>query len=197
VRARPLRARCVREGEGRRKIFAARAVRRTPEATFLGDERRPIPCTLRFIMMLDELKMQILAQHHFIRALLVNVADLAQRVSEGDASCDEKLREVSHVLTGALLRHMDDEERILGELVLEGHAPAAEHLTEFRHNHLHQRELLAAFEGRVESTHSSRRLGELVEALTHAVALDMEHEEVAILGEGSFAWAREQVRQAL
>lgn len=79
-------------------------------------------------MKLEELKMQILAQHNFIRALLVNVADLA-----------------------------------------------------------HQRELLSHFDGRVDRVQSPKRLGELVEALTHAVALDMEHEEVAIFGEGSFA----------
>lgn len=138
-------------------------------------------------MKLDDLKMQILAQHNFIRALLVNVADLAQRVSEGDTSCDGKLREVSHELARALLRHMDDEERILGELVREGHAPSAGHLAEFGHNHVHQRELLSHFDGRVERVQSAKRLGEIVEALTHAVALDMEHEEVAIFGEGSFA----------
>jgi iron-sulfur cluster repair protein YtfE (RIC family) len=133
-------------------------------------------------MKVDELKNEILAQHHMLRALLVDLGDVAQQVSEGDTSGEQVLREGAHELAHALVRHMIDEERLLEELSREGHAPSAEHLAEFQHNHVHQRELLASFNTRIESVHATRRLGEIVKALTNAVSLDMEHEETAIFG---------------
>jgi len=146
-------------------------------------------------MKVKELKNEILAQHHMLRALLVDLGDVAQKVAEGDVSCEQVLREAAHQLAHALVRHMADEERILEQLSREGHAPSAEHLAEFQHNHVHQRELLASFNTRIESVHATRRLGEIVQALTHAVTLDMEHEELAIFGKPSFTPAPRPVSQ--
>lgn len=133
-------------------------------------------------MKVDELKNEILAQHNMLRALLVNVGDLASMVAAGDSSREEALRKAAHELASVLQRHMTDEERLLSEMMLAGHLPAAAHLADFQHNHVHQRELLASFDLRVDSVHTTRRLGEFVEALTHAVELDIEHEETAIFG---------------
>jgi len=146
-------------------------------------------------MKVKELKNEILAQHHMLRALLVDLGDVAQKVAEGDVSCEQVLREAAHQLAHALVRHMADEERILEQLSREGHAPSAEHLAEFQHNHVHQREMLVSFNTRIESVHATRRLGEIVQALTHSVTLDMEHEELAIFGKPSFTPASRPVSQ--
>ena len=136
-------------------------------------------------MKVDELKYEILAQHHILRALLVNLGDVARKVAEGDASCEMVLRQGAHQLSTELLRHMADEERILEELARAGHAPSAEHLVDIHHNHAHQRQMLASFDTRVDSVQSTRRLGEFIEAMTQAVTLDMEHEEAALFGSSS------------
>jgi iron-sulfur cluster repair protein YtfE (RIC family) len=136
-------------------------------------------------MKIDDLKYKILAQHHLIRALLVDIGDVAQMVAAGDTSCEADLRKGAHQLADELLRHMADEERLLEALVREGYAPAAEHLADLQHNHLHQRTLIDSFSVRVDSVHSTRRLGEIVEAMVHAVVLDMDHEEGAIFGSQS------------
>jgi hypothetical protein len=133
-------------------------------------------------MKIEELKNQILAQHHLLRALLVDVGDVAQLVAAGDSSSEETLRRGAHQLADELLRHMVDEERFLEELSREGHAPAAALLAEVQHNHLHQRTLIASFSARIDAVHATRRLGEIIEAMTHAVVLDMDHEEAALFG---------------
>ncbi|MFL5356669.1 hemerythrin domain-containing protein [Archangium sp.] len=133
-------------------------------------------------MTLDENKMEVLAQHHMLRALLVNVGDLARQVAEGDGAHAELLRDGARQLVRGLLSHMADEERLLEEMHREGQAPDAEHLAAFQHNHVHQRELIVSINARLESIHATKRLGELVEALTHAVTLDMEHEEESLFG---------------
>jgi iron-sulfur cluster repair protein YtfE (RIC family) len=130
----------------------------------------------------EEIKNEMIGQHHFLRALLVNIGDLSQKVADGDASCESALREGAHQLSVVLQRHMSDEERLLEELSRQGHGPAAEHLEDFKHNHVHQREILAHFDMRVDSVQALKRLGEIVKAMTHAVLLDMEHEEVSIFG---------------
>ena len=84
---------------------------------------------------------------------------------------------------------MDDEERLLEALVCEGHAAAAEHLADFRHNHVHQRALFASFDRRIDDVHSPGQLGEIIQAMTHVVILDMEHEEQALFGLHPFALA--------
>ena len=132
--------------------------------------------------MLDENKMKVLAQHHMLRALLVNVGELARQVAEGDAAHAEMLRDGARQLARGLLNHMVDEERLLEEMAREGQAPAAEHLAALQHNHAHQREIIASIQARLEGVHATKRLGELVEALTHAVILDMEHEEESLFG---------------
>ncbi|HEX8825297.1 MAG TPA: hemerythrin domain-containing protein [Archangium sp.] len=146
-------------------------------------------------MKVEELKNGILAQHHMLRALLVDLGDVAQKVAEGDASGEQVLRDSAHQLADALLRHMEDEERILEALSREGHAPAAEHLAEFQHDHVHQRGLLASFNTRIDSVQASRRLGQIIKALTNAVLLDMEHEETAIFGKPSFTREADPVAQ--
>ncbi len=133
-------------------------------------------------MKIEDLKNQVLAQHHMLRALLVDIGDVAQMVAAGDSSCEETLRKGAQQLTDELLRHMTDEERLLKELAREGHGPAAEHLAEVEHNHVHQRTLIASFPGRIAAVHATQRLGEIIAAMTHAVLLDMEHEETALFG---------------
>jgi iron-sulfur cluster repair protein YtfE (RIC family) len=133
-------------------------------------------------MKLDEFRMEILAQHHSIRALLVNVEELAQRVTEGDAVHEKPLRRAARQFVHELLRHMADEERLLREMLREGYVLAGEQLAEFQHNHAHQRGLIASFNLCIERVASPRRLGAIVEAVTEEVALEMGHEEVALLG---------------
>lgn len=133
-------------------------------------------------MTLEENKMEILAQHHMLRTLLVNVGDLARQVAEGDAAHAEQLRDGARQLVNGLQSHLADEERLVEEMMRQGHVPAAEHLAALEHNHGHQRELITSINARLESVHAAKRLGELVEALTHAVTLDMEHEEESLFG---------------
>ncbi|HEX8440227.1 hemerythrin domain-containing protein [Archangium sp.] len=133
-------------------------------------------------MKIEELKNRILAQHHMLRALLVDISDVAQMAAEGDTSCEEVLRTSAHQLADELLRHMADEEQLLEALVREGYAPAAEHLADLQNNHLHQRTLIASFSTRIDGVQATRRLGEIIQAMTHAVVLDMDHEEGAIFG---------------
>lgn len=133
-------------------------------------------------MALDENKMEVLAQHHMLRALLVNVGDLARQVAEGDAAHAEMLRDGARQLTRGLLNHMAEEERLLEEMLREGLAVDAEHLAALQHNHVHQHALIASIHARLEGVHATKRLGELVEALIHAVTLDMEHEEESLFG---------------
>ncbi len=132
--------------------------------------------------MVEEIKNEMIGQHHLLRALLVNVGDLAEKATEGDFSCEAALREGAHKLSEALQSHMGDEERLLEKLAEQGHSPAARNLEDFKHNHVHQREILAHFDMRVDSVQALKRLGEIVKAMTHAVLLDMEHEETAIFG---------------
>jgi iron-sulfur cluster repair protein YtfE (RIC family) len=136
-------------------------------------------------MKIEELKYEIFAQHHLLRALLVDVGAVAELAAGGDTLCAAVLRKGAHQLADELLRHMADEERILEELAREGHGPAAEHLQAVKHNHVHQRTLIASISARVDAVHATKRLGEIIEALTHAVILDMEHEEAALFGASS------------
>jgi iron-sulfur cluster repair protein YtfE (RIC family) len=131
-------------------------------------------------MKLEQIKEQILSEHNTLRALLELVADLAERVASDDVSYVPALREGAHQLSDALLRHMESEERHLAALSRGGSPHWARHLNEFKHHHLHQRLLLGHFIERVDSVHVSRRLAEIVQAMTNAVQLDMEHEEAAL-----------------
>jgi hypothetical protein len=157
-----------------------------PARSVIGNMGHRGPCGFsgmgRAVMRAEEIKNEMIGQHNHLRALLVNIGDLCRKASEGDVSCEAALREGAHQLSQALQRHMGEEEHLLEELSRQGHGPATEHLEGFKHNHAHQREILAHFNMRVDGIHALKRLGEIIKAMTHAVLLDMEHEEVVIFG---------------
>jgi len=128
-------------------------------------------------MKVDQIKREMLAEHHLLRGLLDVVRGLAEKVAAQDVSLIPALRNGAIQLTQALIKHMDSEEMHLATLSRGGNAHWARHLTEFKHQHVHQRSLLAHFIERVESIHASKRLGEVVQAMVVAIRLDMEHEE--------------------
>lgn len=131
-------------------------------------------------MKVELIKREMLAEHHLLRGLLEVVRGLAEKVTSEDVSRVPALRNGAIQLTQALLKHMDSEEKHLAALARGGSAHWAQHLTEFKHQHVHQRSLLAHFIERVETIHATRRLGEVVQAMVGAIQLDMEHEEKAL-----------------
>ncbi len=131
-------------------------------------------------MKMERIKKELLSEHNTLRGLLEILEDLVEKVSAGDNSSEPALREAAHQLSNALLSHMESEEGHLAALSRGGGAHWAQHLNEFKHHHGHQRELLAHFIDRVDSVHASRRLGEIVQAMSTAVLLDMEHEELSL-----------------
>jgi hypothetical protein len=133
-------------------------------------------------MTVEDIKNEMIGQHHLLRALLVNIEDLAEKAVEGDASCETALCTGARKLSEALQLHMNDEERLLEKLSQRGYEPATENLEDFKHNHEHQREILTHFDMRVDGVQALKRLGEIVKAMSQAILLDMEHEEMAIFG---------------
>jgi iron-sulfur cluster repair protein YtfE (RIC family) len=131
-------------------------------------------------MKLEQIKKQILSEHQSLRGLLEAVAQRAEKVAGDDVSCVPALREGAHQLSDALLRHMESEEKHLAALSRGGGPHWARHLEEFKHHHFHQRQLLGHFIERVDSVQLPHRLGEIVQAMTNAVQLDIEHEETAL-----------------
>lgn len=131
-------------------------------------------------MKVEKIKRELLSEHNSLRGLLEVVTDLAEKVATNDVTQEPALREAAHQLADTLLGHMDSEERHLAALSRGGSPHWARHLNEFKHHHGHQRELIAHFVERVDNIHASRRLGEIVQAMTTAVMLDMEHEELAL-----------------
>jgi len=142
-------------------------------------------------MKVEQIKKEMLAEHHQLRGLLDVVKRLAEKVAAGEIALMSSLRSGAQQLTQALIDHMESEERHLAALSRGGSAHWAQHLTEFKHQHVHQRSLLAHFLERVESIHASKRLGEVVQAMVVAIRLDMEHEEKALFAsEASSSYAR-------
>jgi hypothetical protein len=131
-------------------------------------------------MKVEQIKKVILEEHHSLRRLLEVISDLAEKASMGDEAQEPALRAAAHQLSAALLQHMESEELQMARLSRGGGPPWAHHLNEFKHHHVHQRTLLARFLERVEGIHTSRRLGEFVQAMATAVLLDMEEEELAL-----------------
>jgi hypothetical protein len=131
-------------------------------------------------MKVEKIKRELLAEHQLLRGLLDIVRGLAEKVAANDASLMPALRNAVLQLTQALIKHMDSEEQHLAALSRGGNPHWAQHLTEFKHQHVHQRSLLAHFIERVESIHASKRLGEVIQAMVGAIQLDMEHEEKAL-----------------
>jgi hypothetical protein len=131
-------------------------------------------------MKVEKIKREMLAEHRMLRGLLEGIRGLAEKVAAEDASLVPALRNAAIQLTQALVKHMDSEEQHLAALSRGGSPHWARHLTEFKHQHVHQRSLLAHFLERVESIHASKRLGEVIQAMVGAIELDMEHEEQAL-----------------
>ncbi len=131
-------------------------------------------------MKVEKIKKELLSEHNTLRGLLEIVTDLAEKVSAGDAASEPTLREAAHQFYDMLLHHMESEEKHLAALSRGGNAQWANHLNDFKHHHGHQRELLAHFIDRVDNVHASRRLGEIIQAMSTAVLLDMEHEELSL-----------------
>jgi len=131
-------------------------------------------------MKVEKIKKEMLAEHRMLRGVLDMVRELAEKVAAEDVSVVPALRNAAIQLAQALIKHMDSEEQHLASLSRGGNPHWARHLTEFKHQHVHQRSLLAHFIGRVESIHASKRLGEVIQAMVDAIQLDMEHEEQAL-----------------
>ncbi|MBN1208734.1 MAG: hypothetical protein JXB05_27985 [Myxococcaceae bacterium] len=138
-------------------------------------------------MKMESIKKEILSEHSGLRRILINVSTLAERVSAEDVSAEPALREGAHQLAAELTRHMESEERHLAALSRGGSPRWAEHLRDFKHHHLHQRDLLTHFLQRVDSIQVSRRLGEIIQAMATAVLIDMEHEELVLFTPESIA----------
>jgi len=131
-------------------------------------------------MKMEQIKREMLAEHQLLRGLLDVVKGLAEKVAAEEVSRVPELRTGAIQLAQALVEHMDSEEIHLAALSRGGNAHWAKHLAEFKHQHVHQRSLLAHFIDRVENIQASRRLGEVVQAMVVAIRLDMEHEEEAL-----------------
>ena len=131
-------------------------------------------------MKVDKIKKELLSEHNTLRGLLEVITDLAEKVSTGDSSSEPALRESAHQFSDTLLHHMESEEKHLAALSRGGNPQWAQHLNEFKHHHGHQRALLAHFIERVDNVHASRRVGEIIQAMSTAVLLDMEHEELSL-----------------
>lgn len=131
-------------------------------------------------MKVEKIKKEMLEEHNSLRRLLDVISDLAEKVTAEDTSQEPALREAAYQLSAALLQHMESEELNLARLVRGGGPHWAQHLNEFKHHHMHQRTLLAHFLERVDAIHTSRRLGEFVQAMVTAVLIDMEEEELAL-----------------
>lgn len=136
-------------------------------------------------MKVEKIQKEMLEEHNALRHLLEEISTLAERVTAGDTSQEQALRETAHQLAAALLQHMESEELHLAKLSRGGGPHWAQHLNEFKHHHVHQRTLLDHFLERVNSIHTPRRLGEFVQAMVTAVWLDMEEEEWALFSPDS------------
>ena len=133
-------------------------------------------------MKVEHIKREMLAEHTALRHQLDIISALVEVPAE-ETFREEALREASHELAAALVHHMESEEQHLASLSRGGHPHWARHFNEFKHHHVHQRTLLAHFLERVNAIHSSRRLGEFVDAMATAIRLDMEQEERALFAQ--------------
>ncbi|HEX8703198.1 MAG TPA: hypothetical protein VF815_30460 [Myxococcaceae bacterium] len=142
-------------------------------------------------MKIEHIKKEMQGEHHQLRCLLDAVRRLAKKVATGEAALMPVLRSGAQLLAQTLIDHMESEEHHLAALSRGSSPHWAQHLAEFKQQHLHQRSLLSHFLERVESIHASKRLGEVVQAMVVAIRLDMEHEERALFtSESSYAHAQ-------
>ncbi len=131
-------------------------------------------------MKVEQITEEMRVEHRQLRVLLDVVRRLAEKVSTQESALMPVLRFGAQQLSQALIDHMESEERQLAALSRGGSPDWAQHLSEFKSRHVHQRSLLAHFIEQMESSHASKRLGEVVQAMVVAIRLDMEHEERAL-----------------
>ncbi len=61
-------------------------------------------------MKVEQIKKEMLEEHHSLRRLLTVISSLAVKASTGDTSQEPALRAAAYELSAALLQHMESEE---------------------------------------------------------------------------------------
>lgn len=148
-------------------------------------------------MALEEARAQLLAQHRALRDQLQKLSGLIEQVSKGRLSLVSDMRARAREFAINLMDHLEHEERVLEPLLHRGKAGGPERLERLKHEHLHQRHLLASMHARLGFVQSAHRLAEVVKSLRTSILLDMEAEERELLSPEVFSDERGEARQVV
>ena len=128
----------------------------------------------------SELRARVLADHVQLRKLLSEVIGVATRTLAGEKTNPTRLHAKARQLRGALLAHIDMEDKLLYPAIVDVDAWGPVRGDRMRHEHAEQRAALARFaavEWRVSTLDMARALDEL----GNQILEDMHHEEHELL----------------
>jgi CBS domain-containing protein len=128
----------------------------------------------------SDVRERILSEHNVLRSIYAKTEECARRVLDGDATAEAPLRERCRELYGTLLRHIELENAILAPALHETDAFGPVRAEELLREHRRQREvLLDSMDS--SDTRSETELARSVCSLIAELAVDMAHEERALL----------------
>lgn len=132
-------------------------------------------------MGLEQVRLDLLAQHEVLRERLFEISALLDEMADGDRTVSLQLKALAQRFASAFLSHVEQEERLLEPLLPTIDAWGPERLAYLKEEHGHQRQLLASFQARIAYVQSSQRLAEVIQALISSVLVDMDNEEADLL----------------
>jgi CBS domain-containing protein len=128
----------------------------------------------------SEVRARILSEHEVLRTIYAQTETSACSVLDGDAEAGAALREQCNELYRTLLRHIELENAILAPALHDADAFGPVRAQELLREHARQREALLAALHSADAS-SEIQLAEGVRALLAELAIDMAHEERALL----------------